>query len=268
MIVTGGNRGIGRAVAHALAVQGRRVVLLARDAEQGRAAVDALAGEGHTLVVGDLSDRAGVARAAEALLDAAPRIDVLIHNAGVWPSRRTLNTDGLELAFAVNHLAPYQLNLLLERRLTDGGARVVHVNAGLYVKGRVAPEVTAVGGDFHAIRTYADTKLCNAALVPLFARRWEDAGVTVNAVHPGVVRTGLGDRSGLLGLLLRLVKRAWSDPEDGARPVVRLAVDPAVAGITGRYFDVDREVPLADAARDADLARRLWTQAATLTGVG
>jgi len=266
VIVTGGNRGIGRAVACAMADQGWRVVVLARNAEQGRAAVDALPGEGHALVVGDLADRAGVARAADQLDAACAGLDALVHNAGIWPSRRVLNADGVEMAFAVNHLAPYQLNLLLEDRLKEGGARVVHVNAGLYVKGKVDPEVTATGGNFHSIRTYADTKLCNAALLPLFARRWENSGVTVNAVHPGVIRTGLGDRPGPLGVLLRLVKRRWAAPEEGARPVVRLATDPALDGITGRYFDVDREIPLADAARDAGLAESLWAQAARLTG--
>jgi NAD(P)-dependent dehydrogenase (short-subunit alcohol dehydrogenase family) len=125
---------------------------------------------------------------------------------------------------------------------------------------------TPTGADFHPLRTYADTKLCNLLLVSLFAKRWEDAGVTINAVHPGVIRTGLGDRAGLLGLLLKAVKLFWKSPEAGARPVVRLAREADVAGVTGRYFDTERELRLAPVARDVALAQRLWAQAMELTG--
>ena len=263
-VVTGGSRGIGQAVATRLAEHGYRVVIVARDPVRGEAARAALPGEA-VLVPADLAETASVRAAAGALLDACPRIDALIHNAGVWPARRELTSGGVERAFAVNHLAPFLLNHLLEERLRDSGTRVVQVSAGLYVKGRADPERTAEGLDFHAIRTYADTKLCNLMMVPLFARRWQDAGVMIDAVHPGVIRTGLGDRGGLLGLLLKAAKRMWDTPENGAAPVVRLAQDGS--GGTGRYFEIGEETPLAPNASDADLAQALWAQAAALTGV-
>jgi hypothetical protein len=130
---------------------------------------------------------------------------------------------------------------------------VVQVSAGLYVKGAVDPERTPVGADFHPIRTYANTKLANLLMLPLFARRWQ--AVTIDAVHPGVIRTGLGDRRGPLGLLLKAVKLTWRSPEEGARPVVRLLHAPG----SGRYFNELREEPVA---YDTDLARRLWDDAA------
>ncbi len=246
-VVTGGNRGIGRAVVDSLAGKGYRVVALCRRP---------VGIPGAEVVVGDLSCARTVALAADALASACPSIDVLVHNAGVWPTRRVLNEDGLELAFAVNHLAPFQLNLALEKRLS----RVVQVSAGLYVKGRVDPGRTPAGADFHRMRTYCDTKLANLLMLPLFARRWQDAGVTVNAVHPGVIRTRLGDPGGPLGLLLRAVKLTWAAPAAGAAPVVRLA---EVEGVTGTYFDVDAERPVA---HDAELAEALWHQAVELTG--
>ncbi|MCT9935351.1 SDR family NAD(P)-dependent oxidoreductase [Planotetraspora sp. A-T 1434] len=263
-VVTGGARGIGYAVAASLAGQGHRVVLLARDRARGEAARASIPGEA-VVVTGDLSGTRQVRAAAEALLAACPRIDVLVHNAGIWPSRFEVNSDGVERAFAVNHLAPFLLNHLLERRMLESGTRVVQVSAGLYVKGRADIDRTAVGLDFHPIRTYADTKLCNLMMTPLFAKRWEDAGVTINAVHPGVIRTGLGDRGGLIGLALKGVKRFWDTPENGARPVVRLALD--TSGVTGRYFEIDEETPLAPVARDAVLAQQFWKQAAVLVQV-
>ncbi|GAA1020048.1 short-chain dehydrogenase [Acrocarpospora pleiomorpha] len=257
VVVTGGNRGIGYAVCERLARAGKRVVLVSRDRERGAAAIRALPGE-VDLVVGDLTTFAGVRILAEELRRICPRIEVLVHNAGLWPSRRVLTADGVEESFAINHLAPFLLNHLLEDLL----GRVVQVSAGLYAKGKVNPDRTPQGLDFHPIRTYADTKLCNVLMLPLFARRWEDAGVTIDAVHPGVIRTGLGDRGGPAGLLLKAAKRFWLPPEKGAEPVVRLALENTG---TGRFFNVNKEIPIE---LDEDLARRVWTQAAELTGAG
>jgi NAD(P)-dependent dehydrogenase (short-subunit alcohol dehydrogenase family) len=249
-VVTGGNRGIGRAVCESLVRKGFRVVAVVRNPA-------ASAPPGAEVVHGDLADRRTVAALATALAERCETIDVLVHNAGVWPTSLRHNEDGIEESFAVNHLAPFQLNLALESRLR----RVVQVSAGLYVKGRVDPDRTPYGTDFHRMRTYCDTKRANLLLVPLFAARWQDAGVTIDAVHPGVIRTDLGDPGGVLGVVLRLVKRRWASPEAGAAPVVRLAEESG----TGRYLNVDVEEPLP---ADPGLARRLWDQARELTGAG
>lgn len=251
-VVTGANRGIGLAVAEALAERGLRVVLVCR-------APPSELPRGATTVLGDLSSLRTARELARRLLDSCPRIDVFIHNAGLWPSRLERNEDGLERAFAVNHVAPFVLNRLLEERFADCRTRVVQVSAGLYAKGSPDVARTPTGEDFHAIRTYATTKLCNLLMMPLLAERWRDRGPTIDAVHPGVIRTGLGDRQGALGFALRLVKRLWKEPAIGARPVVRLALDEAPG--TGRYFHVDEETPLLPVARDAALASALWEHA-------
>ncbi|MFI6601158.1 SDR family NAD(P)-dependent oxidoreductase [Nonomuraea sp. NPDC050536] len=256
VVVTGGNRGIGYAICEQLAAAGHRVLLAARSPHQ---AAESLQGDVEP-VTADLSTIASVRRLAGELRDRTGRIDVLIHNAGLWPSRRTLTEDGLEESFAVNHLAPFLLNHLLEDHLS----RVVQVTAGLYVKGRAEPGRTSVGAGFHQIRTYADTKLCNLLTVPLFAERWRERGITVDAVHPGVIRTGLGDRRGPVGWLLKLAKRGWATPEQGAEPVVRLAADPG----TGRYFNLTEEIPLQPPATDRELAQRIWEEAEALTSAG
>jgi NAD(P)-dependent dehydrogenase (short-subunit alcohol dehydrogenase family) len=245
-VVTGGNRGIGLAVCEALVDKGFRVVAVTRSAG---------APAGAEVVHGDLASRRTVDELVEALRDTCETIDVLVHNAGIWPTRLRHNEDGIEESFAVNHLAPFQLNLALQDRLR----RVVQVSAGLYVKGRVDLDRTPYGKDFHRMRTYCDTKRANLLLVPEFARRWQDAGVTIDAVHPGVIRTDLGDPGGVLGAVLRMVKRRWASPAEGAAPVVRLADDTG----TGRYFNVDTEDTLPDGPVPA-----LWDQARELTGAG
>jgi len=272
-VVTGANRGIGLAVARSLAGRRFHVVLACRDGASGAAARDAiLAGGGSaSLVVGDLGSLAATRALAAALQEACPRIDLLVQNAGLWPSRRELNEDGFERAFAVNHLGPFLLARLLEPRLCDAGspspspARVVMVSAGLYVKGAPDLERTPTGDDFHAIKTYATTKCASLMMMPLLAERWAPHGVTVDAVHPGVIRTDLGARPGALGLLLRLVKRLWKTPEEGARPVVRLALEERGSG---RYFHLDEEMALAPVAADAALARALWQHAERVSGLG
>ncbi len=264
VIITGGNRGIGLATAELLAAEGIEIALVARRRERGEEALARLGGRAE-LVVGDLSDRAGTTALADELKERFPDVRALVHNAGIWPHRRVLNADGFEQAYFTNHLAPFLLGHLLEERLKESAATVVQVSAGLYVKGKVDPERTPTGADFHAIRTYADTKLANLMMVPLFAERWKDAGVTVNALHPGVIRTGLGDRRGPLGLLLKAVKRTWQPPEEGGRPVARLVTAPP--GTSGAYFDVDKETPLERPALDAALARRLWDDASAALDV-
>lgn len=262
VVITGAGRGIGLATARELAAEGHRVVLVARRREQGEAAREGIGG-GAALVVGDLGTRAGVTRLAEELRERFPETDALVHNAGIWPAKKAIGEDGFEQAFFTNHLAPFLLNHLLEDVLRANSARVVQVTAGLYPKGKVDPERTPRGLDFHPIRTYADTKLANLMTVPLFARRWEDTGVTITAVHPGVIRTGLGDRPGPLGLLLKLVKRSWAAPEAGARPVARLVTEPEPA----LYHEEDRRAELLPPATDTALARRVWDDAAAVFDV-
>ncbi len=245
-VVTGGNRGIGYAVCEALLDKGFRTIAVVR--HDG-------APPGAEVVRGDLGSRRTVDELATALRTTCDTVDVLVHNAGIWPTRLRHNEDGIEESFAVNHLAPFQLNLALEDRVR----RVVQVSAGLYVKGCVDLDRTPYGKDFHRMRTYCDTKRANLLLVPLFARRWQDAGVTIDAVHPGVIRTDLGDPGGLLGAVLRVVKRRWASPAEGAAPIVRLVEDTG----TGRYFNEYTEDALPDGPVQA-----LWDQARELTGAG
>lgn len=144
---------------------------------------------------------------------------VLVHNAGIWPSRREVTADGLERAFVVNHLAAAALQ---ESLLAHEGcvSRILVISAGLAVKGRFDPARTPSGADFSAIRTYATTKLCFALWMRDVAARFPSVDVAV--VHPGVVRTGLGARSGPLGWLLAMAKRRWESPEACSARLARI----------------------------------------------
>lgn len=272
-VVTGGNRGIGYGIVKALARQQAQVVLVSRSKERGQAALAQLQAEvpeaAVRLAIGDLGTIAGTRQLAGTLLDTLPRIDVLVNNAGIWPTRKVVNVDGLEIGFMVNFLAPFMLSLLLKERLiASAPARIVHVNAGLYVKGAVDLEKTPYGADFGRIRTYANTKLCGALTLAEEAVLFAPHGVTVNMVHPGVVNTDLGQMGGVMGWLLRRIKRGWMTPDEGATVPVWLATSADIADKSGLYFNEHKEVvPLAEVANDAQLARDLWRFAEQVAGL-
>ena len=271
-IVTGGNAGIGIEIVKSLAQMGAHVVLVSRSDTRGQAALaqvkQANAAANVELVVGDVGSIAGTRQLADTLLAAYPAIQVLVNNAGVWPTEKVLNEDGLEQAFMVNHLAPFMLSHLLMPALKAAApARIVQVNAGLYVKGKVDLEQTPYGGDFGRIKTYCNTKLCSVLTLKEHARRLEGSGVTVNMVHPGVLRTGLGDSQGIVGWLLRQVKRTWAPPEDGAVAPVWLATAPELATTSGVYFNEKEMMPFDDVALQPELAHKLWELSEQLAGL-
>ncbi len=275
----GANAGIGKAIAHALAGMGRRVVMVSRDPEKGRAAADevraATGSRAVELVVGSLNTVADARALGETIRGRYPAIDCLINNAGVWMTRKVLNADGIETTFMVNHLGPFILtNLLLPSLAAAGRARVVNVNAGLYVFGGLDLERTPSGADFGRFRTYCNSKQANLLFTVELARRLGAGGatvtVTVNALHPGVIKTGLaqGDARGALGAAIILWKHFMKTPEEGAAAPVWLATAPELEGVSGRFFNLTKERKILPKGKDPDMAARLWELSERLSGVG
>ena len=274
IIVSGATRGIGRAIVEALLRQApaARVVMLARDRERAeavRAALQATTGRRPELVLGDLGSLAGARALTASIADAYACIDVLVHNAGLWPTRRELSPEGIERAFVTNHLAPFVVTAGLRDRIPRGG-RVVQVTAGLYPLGRLDArdlERTARGDDFSRIRTYASTKLANLLATRGWAERLAPAGIDVNAVHPGVIRTHLGASRGPFGWLLAAAKLMWKSPAHGARGPVRLALDLSLSGTSDRFYNELDAEPWRAPATDSALALAVWAHAESRTGV-
>jgi NAD(P)-dependent dehydrogenase (short-subunit alcohol dehydrogenase family) len=282
VVITGGNAGIGREAAVELGRRGARVVITARNAQRGADAVADIrrrTGRDDVDVVHmDLASLASVRTAAAEVLGACPRIDVLINNAGGILSEHRLTEDGFEETFAVNHLAHHLFtNLLRERLVASAPARVVTVAslAHRYAWRGLAWDDLQASGAYRSADAYAQSKLANILFTVELAQRTLGTGVTANAYHPGSVRTSFGsadDTRGLERLGIALARPFMVPASRGAEPLVRLAVDPALAGVTGAYFcggylpGVHRRTP-SSAARDPEAARRLWELSDKLTGL-
>ncbi len=271
-LVTGATSGIGRAAAEVLAGLGATVLLVGRDRARGEATLAAIR-RAHPaanveLLLADLSSQASVRALAGEVRARHPRLHVLVNNAAVVPAARRLTVNGFEEAFAVNHLAPFLLtNLLRDPLLAAGSARVVTVSSEAH---RMLPAVEwdNLQGErrFRGFRAYALSKLANVLFTRELARRFAGTGVTANALHPGVVNTGVWrEARGVLGVLVGLGKPFMISPDRGAAPVVRLVIAPELAGRSGLYFDRERERAPSPAALDDATAARLWEVSERLT---
>lgn len=271
-VVTGANSGIGKETALALAHMGATVVLVCRSEARGTDALNEIKAQtgnnAVSLVVADFSSQRQVREAAAAIQEKCDRLDVLVNNAGVTPwERRVTDENGLELIFAVNHLAPFLLtNLLLDRLKASAPARIVTVSSGAHR--RVALNFNDLQNEerYVPFDVYSQSKLANVYFTYELARRLEGTGVTANCLHPGVVSTALFRHlPPFLGFAVKLARPLLLTPAQGADTVIYLAAAPAVAGISGRYFERREAVESSPVSQDVEAARRLWEVSEALT---
>jgi NAD(P)-dependent dehydrogenase (short-subunit alcohol dehydrogenase family) len=278
VVVTGGNSGIGVETAEALARMGARVIVTARNADKGRAAVagivQRLGGDAQVqLVVFDLADLSSVRRGAEEILEQAPRLDVLVNNAGLVLSERHETVDGFEATFATNHLGPFLLtNLLLDRIKASTPARIVNVASTAHNTARKGMPFDDLQSTkrYRGMRVYGESKLANILFTLELARRLEGSGVTANSLHPGTVRTGYGadgDARGFLAFGIKIAHPFFLSPAKGARTSIYLASSPEVERVTGKYFVKCKERRPRRWAEDPEAAQRLWQVSAELVGL-
>ena len=278
ILVTGGNAGIGKETAVALARAGASVTVTARDAAKGQAALDEIrtrSGSADVDVMDlDLASFASVREFASRYADAHASIDVLVNNAGLMLTSYRQTVDGNEMTFQVNHLGPFLLtNLLRDPLVAAGDARVVNVSSDAHKQGGKTLDFDALqspGGvnARNSMNVYGRTKLENILFTRELARRWATDGVTTNAVHPGFVRSGFGrdgDGGKLFDVLMPVIQLIALSAEQGAYTSVYVASSPEVADVTGKFFVKCKPVTPSAAAQDDAAAARLWDVSADLT---
>jgi len=274
VLITGGTGGIGRATAVGLAKLGARVGITGRDRARTQRAAAEIAREAGNPAVdafdADMSSQAEVRRLAGVVLEIYPRLDVLVNNVGGFWATRHVTADGLEHTFAVNHLAGFLLtDLLLDRLKASAPARIVTVSSDAQRMGRLDFDDLQGERKYSGQQAYNQSKLANVVFTYELARRLGGAGVTANAVHPGVVRTSFAaeDSSRLWKVLIPLLRPFMKTPERGAATSIYLASSPEVEGVTGRYFANRHPKTSNRASYDAVNGARLWQVSSDLVGL-
>lgn len=271
-VVTGTTSGIGKALASDLAKTGDTVVMVARDADRGRAALQEIAvatqNSNLDLQLGDLSILSSVRNLAEILKSKYEKIDVLINNASVYKRTRVVTVDGFEEMFAANHLGPFLLtNLLLEQlqaaAQAEGSARILNITA----PSTVQLNFDDLHGErrFDSLTALGATKMANLLFTFTLARRLENTGITVNAIHPGLTRSGLMREAAFpVRLLTRLASRP---PEKVSGAIAQAAVAPEFQRTTGIFLRNGKEIEASEYAHDRSAGQRLWEISEQLTGL-
>jgi len=268
-VVTGATGGIGYETALGLARNGASVVIVGRNP----AKCEAVAGQVARLssnprvsyLVADLFVQSENRRLASEIAARFPQVHVLVNNVGAVFMKRDVTADGVERTLALNHLGPYLLTRLLLPVLKGSApARVVNVSSMAHAGVRL----NFPGLDFSGWLGYQRSKLANLLFTYELARRLEGTGVTVNALHPGLVASNFGmNNPGPFRLLKPLVNLFAIDNEAGARTSVYLATSADVEGVTGAYYVQCQARPSSAASTDRAAAARLWDVSATMTGL-
>jgi len=274
VLITGGTGGIGKATAIGLARLGARVGITGRDlrrAEQAAAEVRNFSGNPSVdAFAADLSSQAEVHRLATAVLNAYPRLDVLVNNVGGFWAHRHPTTDGLEHTFALNHLASFLLtNLLLDRLKASAPARVVTVSSHVQAEGHIVFDDLQGARNYSGQSAYSQSKLANVMFTNELARRLEGTRVTATSLHPGFVRTDFGaeDQAWFFGFIGHLVRPFLKTPTQGAQTSIYLASSPDMDGVTGKFFVNGMPKTANKVAYDPAAMARLWRTSADLVGM-
>jgi NAD(P)-dependent dehydrogenase (short-subunit alcohol dehydrogenase family) len=274
IVVTGGASGIGAKAAAKLAGLGAGLVLVGRNRSRGEAMLRGLralrpGGTEPRIVYGDLSLQREVRRVAADIAKVAPRIDVLVNNAGAIFNSYEETEEGLERTFALNHMGYFLLTgLLLPQLRAAAPARIVVVASEAHRSATLDFADLQNRRQFRGWRAYRRSKLCNILFTRELARRLSGSGITANALHPGFVASGFGDNNGLLFRAgLGLAKRFMAiTPDEAADTILELAAGDAGAAGSGEYYVSRRPAVPSAAARDDAAARRLWEESARLAG--
>lgn len=270
-LVTGANSGLGRAAALELAKRNVKVLIVCRDKNKGLSTLrDIQAESGNSdvsLFIADLSSQKSIRQLEDQIGEKWSKLDILIHAAGVVQPKRMLSSDGLEMTFAVNHLAPFLLTQRLLPMLKSApSARVLTLTSRAEELGNIHFDDLQMEADYGAIRSYCQSKLANILFAYELSRRLENTKVTSNCLHPGFVETNLGRYlPRFFRSLIWCARPFMTKPIQAAQPIIRLALDPQYEGVTGKYFICKSEGRSSKRSYDPILAQRLWHVSEQLT---
>jgi NAD(P)-dependent dehydrogenase (short-subunit alcohol dehydrogenase family) len=284
-VVTGATTGLGRETARALASAGAHVIVCGRSAEKGEESAAAIRESVPSASLEiqpfDLADLGTVRAGAAAILERHDAINILVNNAGVMFTPEGRTADGFETQFGTNHVGHFLLtNLLMPALLAGSPARIVNVSSAGHGFGDVRwDDANFDDAPYDKFEAYGQSKTANILFTLELDRRFAEAGLRSNAVHPGMIMTDLARHMGgddMEELGRRAAARAeagtggglpkFKTIEQGAATSIYCAVSPDMEGVGGRYLDNVEFAEPAPYAADLEAAARLWAMSETLVG--
>ncbi|XP_055690852.1 retinol dehydrogenase 13-like isoform X2 [Lutzomyia longipalpis] len=278
VIITGANTGIGKETAKELARRKAHVYMVCRDMEKCEQARTEIVLDSKNKYVYcrecDLSSFDSIRKFVDTFKHERDRLDILINNAGVMRCPRTLTKDGIEMQLGVNHMGHFLLtNLLLDTLKASAPSRIVVVSSLAHTRGEI--NITDLNSEknYEPGRAYNQSKLANVLFTKELAKKLQGTGVTVNALHPGVVDTELTRHMGLFnsffsGLIVKpILWPFFKSPVAGAQTTLYCALEPELEGVSGQYFSDCAPKEVADAAKNENVAKWLWAVSEKWTGL-
>ncbi|XP_037824349.1 retinol dehydrogenase 13-like [Lucilia sericata] len=272
-IVTGCNTGIGKEMALDLARRGAKVYMACRNYEKCEQARSEIITETGNLNVFnrtlDLASLESIRQFVKDFLLEEPHLDILINNAGICCVKRSLTVDGFEQHLGVNHLGHFLLtNLLLDILKKSAPSRIIVVSSIIHYVASIKKKDLNSERHYNKMLAYAQSKLANILFTRKLSQLLKGSGVTVNCLHPGVVRTEIWRNDAILDLLNVLF--SWlllRSPKGGAQTALYLAIDPELKDKSGDYYDRMKKTEVAPKAKDDAMAEWLWQESEKLVGL-
>ncbi|XP_051900462.1 retinol dehydrogenase 12-like [Pristis pectinata] len=268
VIITGANRGIGKETARELARRGARVILACRDLERSEQAAEELristGNEGVVVSRLDLASLESVRCFVRDMAETEGKIDILINNAGAPIGPRQVTEDGFELQIGVNHFGHFLLTiLLLDQLKSSAPSRIINVSSRAHSIGKIRFNDINMKDSYDSLVSHCQSKLANILFTRELAQQLQGTGVTVNAVHPGMVWTDMVScMMHHQPLLVRLIVAPFyfclKTPKQGAQTSIHCAVAPELEGVTGQYFSDCMVREVSYYAQDDCTAKALW----------
>jgi len=267
VLITGATSGIGKATAIGLANLGATIVFTTRDDAKGAATREDIArltgNNNMEMLHCDLASFESIRACCAEFKEKYQQLHVLINNAGTWDFKRRESKDGIENIFATNFLAPFLMTTLLLDVLKESvPSRIISLSSGLH-SGTINFDDIEAKRKFSGFKAYAQSKLAIILFTRFLAKNLEGTGVTVNCVHPGMVKTDLGRDAGAIAR--GMFKIMGSDPAKGAETSIYLASAPEVETRTGEYWFKKEVKKSSKTSYDMDVAQKLWDVAVKYT---
>lgn len=273
-VITGATSGVGLSAARVLARAKSNLVMVCRNKDKAlpiKAELEAEHGITVDIVVADFSRLDDVRNAALFILENYPKIDVVINSVGIHSTRKRYTEDGVELCFMVNHLSIFLFTqMLLSQLIKQGHGRVIQVNSeGHRFSGVKLKDIHFKRRLYTGLRGYGQSKTAQYLTILELDQQLKGTGVTINACHPGAVKTGIGSNNGFLyRLFFKYVTSLFlKDPVISGNALYYLAADPSIAAISGRFFNLTIDELPAKHARDRIMSKKVYDLSMKMVGL-